>query len=81
MVREPAQGSSLRTDHAEPEDLYSFGRLCFRYNRDRIEADGAEPDRVERGRGDERGKDLYQPQSRRRCWSGSGTVQFCKGAA
>ena len=30
---------------------------------DRIEADGAEPDRVERGRGDERlGKDLYQPQ-------------------
>jgi hypothetical protein len=28
-----------------------------------IEADGAEPDRVERGRGDERlGKDLYQPQ-------------------
>ena len=30
---------------------------------DHIEADGAEPDRVERGRDDERlGKDLYQPQ-------------------
>jgi hypothetical protein len=30
---------------------------------DRIEADRAEPDRVERGRGDERlGRDLYQPQ-------------------
>ena len=30
---------------------------------DRVEADGAEPDRVERRRGDERlGKDLHQPQ-------------------
>jgi hypothetical protein len=49
MVRDPPKVFIFvqRTDNAEPKDIYSLGRLCFRYNVDGglgIAAVAAHPD-------------------------------------
>src|SRR2546422_683534 len=61
LHRGKAGGADAALDHAPfAIDEFDLGEDELL---DRIEADGAEPDGVERGRGDERvGKDLYQPQ-------------------